>query len=69
MTKKQLWREVIEVHDEAVFALENGITLNQLRDLIRTLGNDRETLDRAVRSLLSDDPQGDVLQWPIRKGL
>ncbi|WP_258589711.1 hypothetical protein [Mesorhizobium sp. AR02] len=34
MTKKQPKREVVEVHEDAVFAVENGITLEQLRDLI-----------------------------------
>ncbi|WP_179297912.1 hypothetical protein [Mesorhizobium carmichaelinearum] len=51
MTKKQPRREVVDVHEAPVFAFENGITLDQLRDLIRTLGNDRETLVSAVRVL------------------
>ncbi|QND60306.1 hypothetical protein [Mesorhizobium huakuii] len=51
MSKKQPKREVVEVHEDGVFAVENGITLDQLRFLIRTLGNDRETLVEAVRAL------------------
>ncbi|QKD19219.1 hypothetical protein [Mesorhizobium sp. NZP2077] len=43
MIKQQPKREVVDVHEEAVFAVENGIPLDQLRDLIRTLGKDRET--------------------------
>ncbi|WP_214477588.1 hypothetical protein [Mesorhizobium sp. dw_380] len=51
MTKKQPKREVLDVHEEPVFAVENGITPEQLRDLIRTLGSDRETLVSAVQAL------------------
>ncbi|BAV45363.1 Uncharacterized protein MLTONO_0460 [Mesorhizobium loti] len=58
MTKKQPRREVVDVHEAAVFALENGITLDELRDLIRALGNDRETLVSAVSRCDSNGSRG-----------
>ncbi|UVK44847.1 hypothetical protein BPNPMPFG_000312 [Mesorhizobium sp. AR07] len=48
MTKKRPKRDVVEVHEEAVFAVENGITHEELWDLIRKLGNDREILVSAA---------------------
>ncbi|TIM03934.1 MAG: DUF3606 domain-containing protein [Mesorhizobium sp.] len=40
-----------ELYEVEYFALEMGITPDQVRDLIRTIGNDRAALTEAARAL------------------
>lgn len=40
-----------EDYEVRYFADENGISMDQARELIRTHGNDRETLNEAARQL------------------
>ncbi|SIT58669.1 conserved hypothetical protein [Mesorhizobium prunaredense] len=40
-----------ENYEVEYFALEMGITPDQVRDLIRTIGNDRAALTEAARAL------------------